>query len=101
MCAIDKLNEFAINQKEELDDDEKLVLKSIEDNENGKIGEIYKKYQENNGQSTYKTFSRKVERLEKGKYISLDKTNGGKGGNTTYINTNKYKDKSLGEFWKV
>lgn len=87
--AIDKMGEFSIKNKEELNEDEKMILEIIKNNSNKKIGDLFKIFQEKGGKTTYKTFQRKIETLSKNGFISTEKTSGGKEGNTTIVSYEK------------
>lgn len=95
MKAITKLDEFKIKDKEELDDDERLILKIIKQNSGKRIGELYKIYQQNQGEGVYKTFQRKIKKLEENKFISVSKVMGGKEGSTTIVS---YQEKKLTDY---
>lgn len=86
--AIRKLDEFSINSKEGMEDDESAIMDIVKQEKEIKIGDLYKKYTERGGNIAYRTFQRKVSKLEKDKFVSLIKTQGGDKGNTTII---KYK----------
>ena len=87
--AIEKLPKFSSKNASELDEDKKFILEIIKKNSGKKIGEIYKEYQAAGGKAVYKTFQRKIAKLDKDKFISTEKIAGGKEGKTTIIN---YKD---------
>ena len=89
--AISKLQDFSIKESSDLDDDARLALKMIKENSGKKIGELYKIYQQNGGKSVYKTFQRKVAKLEKAGFLKLKKIVGGAEGTTTIVNY-AYKD---------
>ncbi|MFH0875939.1 MAG: AAA family ATPase [archaeon] len=93
--AIKKLTEFNVKKSTDLADDEKKILDIIKENSGKKIGELYDSFKEKGGDSSYKTFQRKIEFLAKNKYITADKTEGGKSGNTTIIH---YAQRKLDEF---
>jgi cell division control protein 6 len=82
--AFHKISQFSIKNVDDLDDDSKSVLKLVKDNSGMKIGELYKIYEKSAGKSSYKTFQRKIAKLDEGKYISLERTHSG--GNTTIVN---------------
>jgi len=84
MAAFHKISQFSIKNVDELDDDSKAILKLIKDNSGMKIGDLYKTYEKSGGKSSYKTFQRKISKLDEGKYISLERTHSG--GNTTIVN---------------
>lgn len=93
--AIAKLDEFKIKDKEELDEDERLILKIIKQNSGKRIGELYKIYQQNQGEGVYKTFQRKIKKLEENKFISTSKVIGGNEGSTTLVS---YQEKKLTDY---
>ncbi len=84
--AMEKLPEFSSKNTLELDEDKKFMLEIIKKNSGKKIGEIYKAYQAAGGKAVYKTFQRKITKLEKDNFISTEKIAGGKEGKTTIIN---------------
>ena len=94
--AIAKLDDFSIKEKSDLDQESRNILELIKNNSYTKIGELYKIYQRYNGTLSYKSFQRKITNLQKNKFISVEKTEGGQEGNTTII---KYsEDKKLTDF---
>jgi archaeal cell division control protein 6 len=94
--AIQKLDEFSVKKSTDLGEDSKLILDIIKKESEAKIGDIYKIYREKGGVHTSKTLQRKVEKLEKAKFITTKKTGGGVHGNTTIVSFKK--NKSLSEF---
>lgn len=97
--AIEKLDQFSIKDPSELGEDTQMILKIIKENPNSKIGDLYEKYKEKGAKTTYKTFQRKIEVLEKNNFISVEKTMGGKEGNTSIINIKEVgKVKTLGDY---
>ncbi len=93
--AINKLRNFSIKDSSELDEDTRLVLKITKENSGKKIGDLYKIYQSKGGKSVYKTFQRKIIKLEKAGFLKLKKIIGGAEGTTTIIN---YAYKDLNDF---
>lgn len=94
--ALSKIGEFSIKKASDLEADEQLILDLIKNNSGKKIGDFFKMYQENGGNLVYKSFQRKIDRLEKNKFIVVEKTAGGGEGNTTIIRHNS--EKKLTEF---
>ena len=94
--ALSKIDEFSIKNPQELQTDEQMILDLVKNNSGKKIGEIFKCYQDSGGKLVYKSFQRKIEKLEKNKFISVEKTAGGDDGNTTIIKSNS--EKKLTEF---
>ena len=82
--AIAKLDEFTIKDSANLEDEPKFILEIIKKNSGLKIGDLFKKYEEQGGSSSYKTFQRKIAKLDEGKFIHVTKKTGA-GGNTTII----------------
>jgi len=82
--AINKLDEFSIKNVDELEDESKVILDLVKKNSGIKIGALYKKYTEQGGGSVYKTFQRKIKKLDEGKFIKTEKRIG-EGGNTTIV----------------
>lgn len=95
--AVSKLNEFSIKSLNVLDDEEKEIYNLILQNPESKIGTLFQKYQENGGKGVYKTFQRKIEKLEKNKFIQVNKIKGGSEGSTTIIKPNDF-NKKLTDF---
>ncbi len=83
--AVRKADEFTIKDKGDLDVEMQGILKVIKENSGLKMGDLFKKY---DGEMSYKSFVRKVEKLEKGKFVSLKKSTG-EGGNITMVNYEK------------
>ncbi len=82
--AIEKINQFTMKNADELDDEAKVILKVIKENSGKKIGDLFKTYEKAGGKASYKTFQRKIAKLDEGKFISLERTHSG--GNTTIVN---------------
>lgn len=95
--AITKINQFTIKKSTDLTEDERTILDIIKKNSEKKIGDLYNIYKEQEGKLVYKSFQRKIEKLEKNKFVSVKKTSGGPEGNTSII---KYaaETKKLTEF---
>lgn len=89
--VISKLDKFTIKDADDLDTDTKIIFKIIRSNSGKKIGDLYKIYQGEGGKKGYKTFQRKIAKLEEGSYISTKKSTGS-GGNTTIV------EKKLNDF---
>ncbi len=82
--AIVKIDQFTIKNTDDLDPEAKIVLKLVKEHSGMKIGDLFKIYEKNGGKSSYKTFQRKISKLDEGKFISLERTH--VGGNTTIVN---------------
>jgi cell division control protein 6 len=83
--AISRMEEFFIKHKEDLEDDTRRVLDMVNRNPGKRIGELYTIYQKEGGAGSYKTFQRKIARLEQNRFVSVEKSGGGAGGNTTIV----------------
>lgn len=83
--AVRKAEEFQIKEKSCLDEELILILDLIKENNESKIGDLYQKYSQKGGQLSYKSFTRKIDRLEEGKFI-ITKQDRSSGGVTTIIN---------------
>jgi cell division control protein 6 len=95
--ALEKIEEFKIKNKDELSEDTQKILELIKIKSPLKIGDLYKMYQEEKGTGSYKTFTRKIAALEKGKFILSEKTQGGAEGNTSILRYNTT-TKTLNDF---
>ena len=97
--ALRKLDEFTINKEDELDSDTKLIFEMIKKNNGSKTGELYKIYAKGGGNSSKKTFSRRLRDLEKGKFIVAEKVVGGSEGTTSIVKlASKNNERKLTEF---
>ena len=94
--ALEKIKDFSIKNPGELADDEQLILDLVKDNSGRKIGDFFSLYQQNGGKLVYKSFQRKIDKLQKNKFIIVEKTAGGDEGNTTIVKHNS--EKKLTEF---
>jgi archaeal cell division control protein 6 len=88
--ALQKLEEFKIKSTHDLADETKEILSLVKTYAVTpmKIGELYKKYQASGGHASYKTFSRKIAKLQDGKFITVQKISGGTEGTTSLISYN-------------
>ena len=83
--AATKINEFTIKKSSDLTEDEQNILNIIKKNSEKKIGELYTIYKEQGGELVYKSFQRKIEKLQKNKFISVKKLSGGAEGSTSIV----------------
>ena len=95
--SINKLDNFTIKKSSDLTEDERKVLELVRENSGRKIGDVFKLYQEKGGNLVYKSFQRKIKKLELNNFISLERKDGGAEGNTTIVNA-KDAEKKLSEF---
>ena len=84
--AIKKLDDFTVKNSTELAIDEQIILSVVKEKSGSKIGDLFKHYQKKGGAGSYKTFQRKIKKLEEAKFIDVTKTQGGSEGNTTIVN---------------
>lgn len=94
--ALEKIKDFSIKNPSELAEDEQLILDLVKQNSGKKIGDLFKLYQQSGGKLVYKSFQRKIDKLQKNKFIIVEKTAGGDEGNTTIIKHNS--EKKLTDF---
>lgn len=80
--SISKLSSFNINPVDILDRDEKLILELVKDKKQ-RIGDLFKNYKEKDGNLSYKSFQRKIQKLSERKYIHTERSHSG--GTTTLI----------------
>jgi len=88
--AIAKIDDFKIKSTEDLDPDSVQILKLIKENTGEKIGILFESFSKSNDAS-YKTFQRRIAKLEKGKYISVESIPGGSEGKTSLLHYNAQK----------
>ena len=84
--ALEKLDEYNIERCDNLEEDLKFILNMIRKNNHLKMSELFKVYQEKAGEGSYRSFSRKINKLADDKFISLEKKSGGAEGTTTIVN---------------
>ncbi len=89
--ALEKIDEFSIKNPKELASDEQMILDIVKGDSGKRIGDLFKMYQNKGGKLVYKSFQRKIEKLEKNKFICVEKTAGGEEGNTTIVKVNSEK----------
>jgi len=94
--ASEKLSDFSVKKTEDLDEDCRKIMTIIKMKNGGKIGDLYKSYQDEGGKIAYKSFQRRISKLEENKFISTEKIMGGSEGTTTIIRL--VYDKKLTEF---
>lgn len=82
--AITKVDDFHIKPTEGLDEELQLILNLVRDHSGKKIGDVYSSYAEMGGDMSYKSFYRRVMKLEENRFISTEKVSG-KEGNATLV----------------
>lgn len=92
--ALEKVQEYT-RKNPELDTAEKAIVNIVKQEKDIKIGEAFKLFEEQGNSCSYKTFQRKIDKLEKASLIHTTKTQGGKEGNTTILHSQQ---KTLQEF---
>jgi cell division control protein 6 len=96
LSAIKKLGDFSIKKSTDLEEDTRLILSIVRSNSGKRIGDLFTAYKEKDGRNTYKTFQRKIDGLEKNRFLTVNKISGGKDGSTSIIH---YRDeKKLTDF---
>jgi len=90
--AINKLNNFSAKKDEDLKDDLSEILGMIKINESKSSSELFDIY----GKGSYKTFKRKLDELEKNKFISIKEVNSGANGRKYIVSSGGLK--TLSEF---
>ncbi len=96
--ALSKLHDFKIKSTTDLAKETQQILILIKQNSPSKIGDLYKLYDNQyRGEMSYKTFTRKIAKLQEGKFITLNRLEGGIKGNTSIISYNT-QTKTLEEF---
>ena len=83
--ALGRVDSFTIKKSTDLTEDEKSIRDLVKNNSEKKIGDLYVIYKEDGGNLVYKSFQRKIDKLEKNRFVSCKKTAGGKDGNTTIV----------------
>ena len=83
--AMNKLQDFKIKKIESLDTDVQEILNMIKKHSPAKIGDLYKIYQESGGSGSYKTFQRRIEKLQENRFVAVKKQVGGSEGTTTIV----------------
>jgi len=89
--ALSKTEQFFARKPDNLEEDMKIILDIIAENEGKKIGDIYKVYQAKGGSAIYKTFQRRIRKLADNRFIETKSISGGTEGRTTIINICKLK----------
>jgi cell division control protein 6 len=84
--AFIKIDQISVRSDEELDEDAKFILKIVKEHSGERIGNLFKLYQDEKGESSYKTFQRKIQKLSDGKFVNVSKVTGGSEGSTTIVN---------------
>lgn len=84
--AISRMDNFFVKHQEELEDETRKILDVVSANSGKRIGDLHQTYLKAGGTCSYKTFQRKIARLEQNRFISTEKSGGGAGGNTTIVN---------------
>jgi archaeal cell division control protein 6 len=84
--ALGKADQVSIKNPEELEDETRFILNIVKKNSGKMIGELFKVYQKEEGKSSYKTFQRKIQKLNINKFVTVKKITGGSQGTTTIVN---------------
>ncbi|HLC22745.1 MAG TPA: AAA family ATPase [Candidatus Nanoarchaeia archaeon] len=76
--------QFVANE-EKPDDDAQRILGLVQQNPGEKMGPLFQKFLSQGSEMSYKSFQRKIEKLEKGKKVATEKVSGGREGNTSVV----------------
>jgi len=96
--AIQKLDKFSIKNSDDLEDETKFILDLVKKNPEVKIGELFKNYEKRGGKSVYKTFKRKIVKLQEGGFVTVKTITGGTKGSTSIISQKKIEEKKLTDY---
>jgi len=83
--AVGKLINLSIKKTDDLEEDLQHILNLIKENSGKKIGDLFRLYQTQGADCTYKTFQRRIDKLSKNRFISTEKITGGAEGTTTIV----------------
>ncbi len=86
--ASKKVEDFTVKSKGELDEELQQLLTLVRNQSGKKIGDLYDLYAGEGGVLSYKSFQRRLLKLEEGRFISTEKQLS-KEGNTTIVNYEK------------
>ncbi len=83
--GVAKVASFSVKKKDELDSESQKILALVKKNPGSRIGDVFKTYQAEGGELVYKSFYRRVQKLDENKFISTEKIVGGTEGTTTLL----------------
>lgn len=92
-AALSRLPQFAPKRSDELMEDERLVLKAAREKSGKAIGEIFSYYESSGGKSNYRTFQRRIQKLQIARLVLTERAYLGKEGNTTLVKAVKAQEK--------
>ncbi len=84
-AAIGKMGGMTTKKDETLEDETKAMLDVVKAHSGQKIGDLFRIYREGGGAGLYKTFQRRIAKLEKAGFVSTKKVMGGAEGTTTIV----------------
>lgn len=84
-----------LTNQAQLDEDMKKILNLIKENSGQKVSDIFQIFLKQGAEMSYRNFSRKIEKLEQGKFVSTEKLLT-KDGNTTLVHI--YSEKKLTDY---
>ena len=96
VLAISKNQQFNVGHFDELDEELKNIFELVKKNSGMKMSDCYQKYITSGSDISYRTFARKIDDLQKAKFVIMEKVAGGNEGNTTILYL--YGEKKLTEF---
>ena len=82
--AVKKVDDFNIKPKDGLDDDLQFILSLVKEKSGARIGDLFAKYNTEGREMSYKSFQRRILKLNDARFISTEKVSG-KDGNTTLV----------------
>ncbi len=80
--AIKKVENFHIKDKEDLDDNLQTILEIVKQNSGKKVGDLYASYGATGGKLSYKSFYRRIMRLNDAKFCTTERVSGNEGNAT-------------------
>lgn len=83
--AMNKMQDFKIKKIDELGDEVQEILSIIKEHSPARIGDIFDIFSKAGGNLSYKTFQRRVQKLEENNFIKTKKQMGGSEGTTTML----------------
>ena len=93
--AIAKLDE-SVSVPQELDNDLKKIIEAVKKKPAQKMGDLFRQFISAGGETSYKSFTRKIDKLNDLKLISLQRVSLGNEGNTTLVYP--YSEKKLTDY---
>ena len=83
------------HKTDELDDELKKILRIVKEKPGLKMGDLFQSFLTTGGEMSYRNFTRKIEKLEEGKFVSTENVVN-RDGNTTLVHL--YREKKLTDY---